>query len=73
MHQDASLKNHALIAITLASFLTPFTGSAINLAIPSIGEEFNSSAILLSAVVSSYLASTAAFLLAFGRLADLSG
>lgn len=73
MHQDASLKNHALIAITLASFLTPFTGSAINLAIPSIGEEFNSSAILLSWVVSSYLLSTAAFLLPFGRLADIIG
>ncbi len=73
MNQDESLKKHALVAITLASFLTPFMGSAINLAIPSIGEEFNSSAILLSWVVSSYLLSTAAFLLPFGRLADIIG
>ncbi|MCL6634910.1 MAG: MFS transporter [Peptococcaceae bacterium] len=71
--QPKSLKKYALIAITTASFLTPFMGSAINLAVPSIGQEFNSGAILLSWVVSSYLLSTAAFLLPFGRLADIVG
>lgn len=73
MNQELALKKYALIAVTMASFLTPFMGSSVNLAIPSIGQEFNSSALLLSWVVSSYLLSTAAFLLPFGRLADIVG
>jgi EmrB/QacA subfamily drug resistance transporter len=73
MNQDPKLKKNVLIAVIMASFLTPFMGSAINLAIPSIGSEFDSSALLLSWVVSSYLLATAAFLLPFGRLADMRG
>ncbi len=73
MKQDSSLKKYAILTVTMASFLTPFMGSAINLAIPSIGREFNSGAVYLSWVVSSYLLATAAFLLPFGRLADIVG
>lgn len=73
MNQDPALKKYTLITVMVASFSTPFMGSAINLAIPSIGREFNSTALMLSWVVSSYLLATAAFLLPFGRLADISG
>ncbi len=73
MNQDTSVKKYALITVTLASFLTPFMGSAVNLAIPSIGKEFNSSALLLGWVVTSYLLASAAFLLPFGRYADIIG
>ncbi|MFZ5647101.1 MAG: MFS transporter [Bacillota bacterium] len=73
MNQDASLKRYTLLVAAMASFLTPFVGSAINLAIPSIGNEFGSSAILLSWVVTSYLLASAAFLVPFGRLADIMG
>jgi EmrB/QacA subfamily drug resistance transporter len=73
MDQDPSIKKHTLITVMVASFSTPFMGSAINLAIPSIGQEYNSSALMLSWVVSSYLLATAAFLLPFGRLADMLG
>ena len=73
MNQDASIKKYALITVTMASFLIPFMGSAVNLAIPSIGGDFNSSALLLSWVVSSYLLASAAFLLPFGRFADILG
>ncbi|MFA4885528.1 MAG: MFS transporter [Desulfotomaculaceae bacterium] len=73
MNQDPLIKKYTLITVMVASFSTPFMGSAINLAIPSIGREFNSSALMLSWVVSSYLLATAAFLLPFGRLADISG
>ncbi len=73
MNQDPLIKKYALITVLVASFTTPFMGSAVNLAIPSIGREFNSSALLLSWVVSSYLLSSAAFLLPFGRLADMVG
>src|SRR5450830_61553 len=73
MDQDPVIKKYALITVLVASFTTPFMGSSINLAIPSIGREFDSSALLLSWVVSRYLLSSAAFLLPFGRLADMLG
>lgn len=73
MNQDPAIKKYTLITVMVASFTTPFMGSAINLAIPSIGRQFDSSALLLSWVVSSYLLSSAAFLLPFGRLADMIG
>lgn len=73
MDQNASLRKPTLISATTAAFLTPFMGSAVNLAIPNIGLEFNASATLLSWTVSSYLLITAALLLPFGRLADMVG
>ncbi|HBV97953.1 MAG: MFS transporter [Peptococcaceae bacterium BICA1-7] len=73
MDKDASVKKYTLIVAVMASFLTPFMGSSINLAIPSIGQQFNSSAVLLSWVVTGYLLSSAAFLVPFGRLADIVG
>jgi len=71
--QDASLKKYTLLVAATASFLTPFMGSAINLAIPSIGREFNSTTFLLSWVATSYILASAAFLVPFGRLADIVG
>ncbi|HHW06674.1 MAG TPA: MFS transporter [Clostridia bacterium] len=73
MDQQASLRKYALVSATMAAFLTPFMGSSINLAIPAIGEEFQTSAVLLSWVVSSYLLASAAFLVPMGRLADMIG
>ncbi|MFZ5651899.1 MAG: MFS transporter [Bacillota bacterium] len=73
MSQDAYLKKYTLLVAAMASFLTPFVGSAINLAIPAIGKDFGSSAILLSWVVTGYLLASAVFLVPFGRLADIIG
>ena len=73
MAADASLKRYTLLVACGASFLTPFMGSAINLAIPSIGQQFNGNALLLSWVATSYLLASATFLVPFGRLADIVG
>jgi EmrB/QacA subfamily drug resistance transporter len=62
-----------LIAVLSSAFLVPFIASALNLALPTMGEEFQSSAVLLSWVVTSYLVASAAFLLPFGRWADMRG
>ena len=62
-----------LLVATVASFLTPFMGSAVNIALPSIGQEFDMDAVLLSWVATSYLLAAAMFLVPFGRLADLIG
>ena len=58
---------------TLSAFLTPFMGSSINLAIPAIGQDLNGTAIMLNWIVTSFLLVSAAFLLPFGRLADMYG
>lgn len=66
-------KKAALLAATFAAFLTPFLGAALNVALPSIGEEFKADAILLNLAATVYLLSTAMFLLPFGRLGDIVG
>jgi EmrB/QacA subfamily drug resistance transporter len=67
------VKRAALLIAVLASFLTPFMVSSINIAIPAIGREFRMSAVSMSWVATAYLLSTALFLLPFGRLADIHG
>lgn len=73
MEQDAALKRYALMVAAASAFLTPFMGSSVNLAIPSIGHEFSANAYMLSWVATSYILASAAFLLPFGRLADIVG
>lgn len=73
MDDTRDLKKYVLLAATLASFLTPFMGSAVNLAIPAIGREFHLDALMLNWIVTSYLLASSVFLLPFGRAADLYG
>jgi MFS family permease len=68
-----ALKKSVLLVATFAAFLTPFLGSAINLALPAIGKDLNASAISLGWVISSFILSSAIFLLPFGKLADIIG
>lgn len=60
-------------AVLTTSFIGPFMGSAVNLAIPSIGDAFHVPAGELSAVVSLYLFGSVAVLLPMGKLADIVG
>ncbi|MEW6448405.1 MAG: MFS transporter [Bacillota bacterium] len=57
----------------MAAFLTPFTGSSINIALPLIQEEFSVNAIVLGWVSASFLLTAAMFLVPFGRIADICG
>ena len=66
-------KNSALSVLCLASFLVPFMGSAINLSLPQIGEEFAMKTVSLSWIATAYLITTAVFQIPFARLADLIG
>ena len=63
----------ALVAATLASLLTAFTGSSINIALPQVGQDFSMDAILLSWIPTSFLLAAAMFLVPIGRLADIHG
>jgi hypothetical protein len=44
-------KTTALVVATLASFLTPFLGAAMNVALPVIGKDLEADAILLNRAV----------------------
>jgi len=70
---EKTLKRSVLLVTASAAFLTPFLGSAINLALPSISKDLNASAIELGWIASSFILSSAIFLLPFGRLADIIG
>ena len=71
--QGAAARRGGLIAATVASFLTPFMASSINIALPPIGREFSLDAVALGWVATSYILAAAVFLLPFGRLADIFG
>nr|WP_230972361.1 MFS transporter [Archaeoglobus neptunius] len=62
-----------MLSACISSFLTPFIGSATNVALPSIGREFQTSAITLGWIATSYLLAAGMFSVPFGRLADIAG
>ncbi len=66
-------KGVVLFVAVMASFLTPFVGSSVSIALPSIAREFNLDAITLGWIVTAYLLAAAIFLVPFGRLADIKG
>jgi EmrB/QacA subfamily drug resistance transporter len=70
---DKATKRAALTVATLTSFVTPFMGSSVNIALPTIGREFAMDAVLLGWVATAYLLSAAMFLVPIGRLADIHG
>ncbi|MBI5679779.1 MAG: MFS transporter [Methanobacterium sp.] len=71
--KNIELKNTVLITVMLGSFLIPFMGTSLNIALPSIGIEFALNAILLSWIPTAFILANAALILPFGRLADIYG
>jgi len=70
---EANNKTIALVAASLAVIFITLTASSLNVALPTIGKEFNSDAILLGWVVTAFVLSAAVFSIPFGRLADIVG
>lgn len=74
MIEDSDFKvqpKRILIVTTLASFLTAFISSAINVALPAISSDFALSSIMLTWIPTSYLLTTVIFLIPIGKLSDL--
>ncbi|MBN1585910.1 MAG: MFS transporter [Candidatus Omnitrophica bacterium] len=67
------MKRAVLLAATLGSFLTPFMGSSINIALPTIGRELSMDAVLLGWLPTAYLLAAAVFLVPIGKVADIYG
>jgi EmrB/QacA subfamily drug resistance transporter len=70
---DEREKKVILLVACLASFLVPFTGSSITVALPAIAVQFNADAVTLGWITSAYIVSAALFIVPFGRLADILG
>ena len=71
--ESESNRRYALYVSSLASFITPFLGSSLNIALPSIGHEFDLTAVALTWIPAAYLLSNVIFMVPFGRLADIRG
>ncbi|MDR2910911.1 MAG: MFS transporter [Bacteroidales bacterium] len=71
--EEKSFKRSVLAVTSFTAFLTPFLGSAVNLALPAIGKEFNADAVEMGWIMSSYILTSAIFLLLFGKLGDIIG
>ena len=73
MTEDPSQKMAALVVAATSSFLTPFMGSSVNIALPAIGDQFALDAVTLSWVATTAVLAAAIFLVPFGRLGDIYG
>jgi len=79
VHQDKTdidirqSRQAALLVTTVGSFLTPFMGSSIAIALPSIGRDLAMDAILLGWVATTYILASVMFLVPIGRIADIYG
>ncbi|SHJ85538.1 drug resistance transporter, EmrB/QacA subfamily [Malonomonas rubra DSM 5091] len=62
-----------LLVVCVAHFLMPFMMSAVGVALPAMGREFNASAMQLGLVETTYVLSASIFLLAMGRAGDIHG
>lgn len=62
-----------LCATTLSSFITPFMGSGVYVALPVMAQELAMTALTLSWVASSFILAAAITLVPLGRLADMYG
>lgn len=66
-------KTVILFIATLATFLTPFMGTSLIIALPTIGNDLAVNAILLSWVTTGFFLASAMFAVPFGRIADIYG
>jgi len=62
-----------LITLSITSFLVPYMGSSLNLALPELAQAFGLDAKELGWVTSAFLIATAVFQVPFAKIADLFG
>jgi EmrB/QacA subfamily drug resistance transporter len=66
-------KRAALAVATFGAFMTPFDGSVVNLALPTIGHDFRSDVVALGWIITAYVLGLTICVIPFGRLADIRG
>ena len=71
--QKSTSRSATLFVVCMAHFLMPFMMSAVGVALPVMGREFDASAMQLGLVETTYVLSASIFLLAMGRIGDIHG
>jgi EmrB/QacA subfamily drug resistance transporter len=70
---DDREKKIILLVASLSSFLVPYTGSSITVALPAMASQFHADAVTLGWITSAYIIAAAVFIVPFGRYADIVG
>jgi MFS family permease len=70
---DEREKKIILLVASLSSFLVPYTGSSITVALPAMAAQFHVDAVTLCWITSAYIISAAVFIVPSGRYADIIG
>ena len=70
---DEQMRRATIVMVMLNSISTAMMLSAVNVALPNVARQLHINAVVLSWVPMSYLMASAAFVLPFGRLADMFG
>jgi len=73
MAKSSVSKGTVLFVAMVGSFVTPFMGSSVNIALPAIQKELAMDAVLLSWVQTAFLLAAAVFMVPVGRLSDIYG
>ncbi len=68
-----TVRKAATLVAALSSFIGPFMGASVVVALPAIGAEFSMGAVMLGWISTAYLLAAATFLIPFGRLGDIYG
>ena len=61
-----------ILVVVLTAFVTTFTGSALNLSIPDLSQEFHAGAGMVGWLVTGYTLAVAACSVPAGRVADIT-
>lgn len=74
MEKDRAVNRSILLSIiVLTSFINPFLGTAVTIALPQISKEFAMNAITMSWISMSFLLSAAVFMVPLGKASDIVG
>jgi EmrB/QacA subfamily drug resistance transporter len=72
--QEIQQKKYFILSLMMiSSFIAPFLGASVNIALPSMSEDLGMNAMTMSWVAMSFLLSSAVFLVPLGKLADIIG
>jgi EmrB/QacA subfamily drug resistance transporter len=69
----ASVQRVGLILVAITSFLIPFMGSSLSIALPLIQNDLSLDILMLGWIPTAFVLANAALVLPFGRLADIHG